>query len=253
MSGVGDMTGLAALITAIAALIAAIVWPVSLIVLFLLFRAQILLAAENVPALVKRMRKVKLGVFEAELEKETEGLVDAALADPSKISPQQIRSATRVQVAARSLDDQALRAQLKQLSLEFDILRKTLPSGRERSRAMTEMLVKMRTIGPALSHLIGEMKASDSPGERLAAVAMMQLDPDLLDLDWLLERFRSDPPFIFFQSAFALENAVRLLGPEEDARIRQTAEKALQQVQAYAGEPDANTVRLLEGIVGGKN
>ena len=245
------MTGLAALITAIAALIAAIVWPLSLIVVFLMFRTQILLAAENMPALVKRMRKVKLGVFEAELEKETEGLIDAALADPSKISPQQIRSATRVQLAARALDGQALRAQLRQLSLEFDILRRTLPSGPERSRAMTEVLVKMRTIGPALSHLIGELKGSDSPGERLAAVAMMQLDPDLLDLDWLLERFRVDPPFLFFQSAFALKNAARLLGPEEDIRIRQTADKALVQVRCYDGEPDANTVRLLEEIVGG--
>lgn len=245
------MTGWAALITAIAALIAAIVWPVSLIVVFLMFRTQILLAAENMPALVKRMRKVKLGVFEAELEKETEGLVDAALANPGKISPQQIRSATRVQAAAQAVDDQALRAKLKQLTLEFDILRKTLPSGPERSRAMTEVLVKMRTIGPALSQLIGELKASDSPGERLAAIAMMQLAPELLDLDWLFARFRVDPPFLFFQSAFALRNAMRLLGPEDGARIRRCAEQALAQVRGYDGEPDANTVRLLEEIVRG--
>lgn len=243
------MTEIAALITALAALIAAIVWPLALIAVFVLFRPQISLAAENVPALVKRMRKVKLGVFEAELEKETEGLVDAALADPSKISPQQIRSATRVQVAAKSLDDQALRAQLKQLSLEFDILRRTLPSSRERSRAMTEVLVKMRTIGPTLSHAIGELKASDSPGERLAAIAMMQLDPGLLDLDWLLERFKSDPPFLFFQSAFALRNALRLVGPSEDAKIKEAAVKALQQVKSFAGEPDANTVEVLEEII----
>ncbi|NIJ18615.1 hypothetical protein FHS95_000284 [Sphingomonas naasensis] len=245
------MTGWAALITAIAALIAAIVWPVSLILVFLMFRTQILLAAENVPALVKRMRKVKLGVFEAELEKETEGLVDAALADPGKLTPQQIRSATRVQVAAKALDDSALRAQLHQLSLEFDIVRRTLPPGRERERAMTEVLVKMRTIGPALAHLIGELKASESPGERLAAIAMMQLDPGLLDLDWLLGRFGSDPPFLFFQSAFVLRNAMRLLGPEDDARIRRCAEQALAKVRAYDGEPDANTVRLLEEIIRG--
>lgn len=243
------MTDLAALITAIAALIAAVVWPAAIIAMFFLFRPQILQAAENMPAFVKRMSKVKVGWFEAELENESKALVEEALANPSAISPQQIRSATRVQVAAQSLGDDALRSQLKQLTLEFDSLRRTLPSGPERSRSMTEVMVKLRTIGPALSREISVLKASQSAGERLAAIAMMQLDLTLLDFQWLLERFRSDPPFLFFQAAFALLNAVRLASPSEKSKIRQIARDALTTVEAFQGIPDANTVRILQEIV----
>lgn len=243
------MKDVAALVTAIAALIAAIAWPAALVVVFLLFRTQLVAAFEKLPTVMGRMQKIKLGLFETDLEKEASGLVDQAVAEPGKISQMQIRSAARIQVAAKSLDKHELWNQLQQLSIEYEETRKLLPSGLERSRAMTEILVRMRTLAPSVAPFLDELKQSDIGGDRLAAVTIMQVTPGRADLDWLAKRFLLDAPFVFFQAALALRNAAQMGDKARKQRIKALAEQALQAVQGYDGVPDKNTVLVLEQII----
>ncbi|PZU08558.1 hypothetical protein [Sphingomonas sp.] len=244
------MAGWAALITAIAALIGALVWPMAIVTALMIFRDPIREASRNLPALLGRMQKVKLGAFEAELSAKTAGLVEEAIDAPGEISFSQIRSAASVKLAARGIGDAALHDQLEKLCLEYETIRKAMPSGQARTRAMVEVLVKLRTLAPTVEHFLAELKASSSAGKRLAAVAIMQVDPGLADLPWIVDRFRQDDPFLFFQAGTILRSVANLHAGTDPAVVA-AANEALAIIRAFAGTPDANTITLLESIASG--
>lgn len=241
------MADLAALITAVAALVSALAWPVVLVALVYVLRGHIGIAAKDLPGFIRRMRKVKIGAFEAELDARAETLVDEAIARPGEISSRQITTTAGIAVTAQGLSDDALRRQLERLCIEFETIRKTMPSGYDRSRAMMSVLVRLRTLAPAIEKFAGELKRSGREGERLAAIAIMQVNPSLADVDWLVERFRSDPPFLFFQAAAVLRSLLRADRATADRAVA-AAKTALAIVLGYPGEPDSNTVELLEAV-----
>lgn len=89
------MKDAAALLTSIAALIAALAWPAALFAIFVLYRSQLRMAIERLPAAIDRMQKVKLGILEAELSKTASAVID----NPDKsgqISAQEIQSAALI-------------------------------------------------------------------------------------------------------------------------------------------------------------
>lgn len=241
------MAGWAALITAIAALVSALAWPMVLLAVIFLLRDHIGIAAKDLPAVLRRMRKVKLGAFEAELDAKAESLVDEAIARPAELSPRQITTTATLAVTAHQLGEAAMRRQLERLCIEFDTIRKTMPSGYDRSRAMMGVLVRLRTLAPAIEKFLGELQGGRTEGERLAAIAIMQVNPDLADIDWLLARFRTDPPFLFAQAAAVLRSLLRQDATTADRAVA-AAKTALQIVMAYPGEPDAGTLELLEAV-----
>lgn len=244
------MADTAALITALAALFAALAWPVTLIVGCIVFRRQLRAAAERMPGLFAHVRRLKIGPFEAELEKAAQELVEEAEREPGRISYRQIRSAARVELAAKNVPHFVLRNQLEELAGEYETIRRQMAPGKDRNRAMIAVLVKMRTLGPSLAADLPDLMRSPSAGKRLAAVAIMQVEPGLTDFDWILDRFRSDAPFIFYQSALVLENAARSLPPEGAAKAMETAASALAVVEGYqGGEPDRPTVVTLSNLV----
>lgn len=195
-----------------------------------------------------RMRKEGL-YLEQELNVQAAAMIDVAEKQPGDISTEQIRSAARLKVQAGGLDDETLRAQLQQLCIEYETIRRVLPAGKERTRAMTEVLIKMRTIGPAVSGFLPELKASASPGMRLAAVAIMQIEPHKSDIGWLLGRFAEDKPFIFYQASLALEKIAQLGDEAQRRAAREAAATALQTVRSFQGHKDANSLAVLEQIV----
>lgn len=243
----------AALITSIAALIGAVAWPIAFLAVFLLFRSPIRTAFEKLPSVIDRMRTVKIGLLEAELNEEAAAMVEETAENLGGISAQQIRSAARIEIRAKSLDDQALRDQLQQLCIEYDTIRKVMPAGAERTHAMTQVLIKMRTLGPAVDKFLAELKSSASPGNRLAAIAIMQIEPDKADISWLLERFKGEQPFIFFHAAVALQSVARSGSEDGATKAIQAARTALDIVQAFKGMPDRGTVNILEAIIEGSN
>src|SRR5262249_33735685 len=127
------------------------------------------------------------------------------------ITPLQIEAAARIAVQAQDINTDALLRELDRLCLEYDAIRRTQPSGSNRTRAMTRVIVQMRTLAPSLENFIDAYKGSGSPGSRLAAVAMMQMVPRAADINWLKERFSSEQPFVFYHAALALQNAANTL------------------------------------------
>jgi hypothetical protein len=237
-----------ALLTAIAAIIAAVAWPFALLVVLLVYRKPIGIAAIKIPMILDRVHSLKIGALEAELDKVAS--VSAASSGKGNVTPDQARVAARIESQASDLGPQELLKQLDRLSLEYDTMRNSMPSGYERTAAMTSVLIKMRALAPSTSFRIDAYKGSGSPGSRLAAIAMMQMEPNLGDLEWLEGRFRAENPFIFYHAALALRNmATHADGEELRSKISAVAKSAKFVVENFEyGVPDPDTIEALSSI-----
>jgi hypothetical protein len=243
------MEAFSKLLTATAALVSAIVWPLLFGGLAFVFRKEIRLVLGKAPALFERIRKASLAGISLELDRVAADEQGAANAG-GKVTPRQIEAAARIEVQARDIDSQSLLNELDQLCLQYDALRRSLPSGPERTGAMTGVLIKMRSLAPSLVGHIDAYKGSGSPGSRLAAIAMMQMVPRVADLDWLKERFSSEHPFVFYHAALALQNVANNSDTlEKERHLRKVAEEALAIVKGFSGPPDRNTIQILEMLI----
>ena len=239
------MEGAAKLITAFAALLGAIAWPISIFSLAFLFRNEIKAAAGKLPALLDRVRKMKLAGIEADLDKIADSTPNNTMGN---ITQEEVEVAVKIAYDANQYDLELTR-QLDRLCVEYDSLRKTLPAGPVRTKAMSRVLIKMRALAPSLVSTIDIYKNSSSPGRRLAAVAMMQMNPEACEIDWLTKRFEVEHPFIFYHAALALQNFVNDNLPQSNFnKLANAVQKSLKILRSFDGIPDAASIAVLEKI-----
>jgi hypothetical protein len=239
----------AKLLAGIGALVGAVAWPVTVLVVISVFRTELRSALSKVPTLLERMKKASLPGIAFELDR----VADAEAENDTKngrITPRQIEAAARIAIQTRETGPQTLLSELDRLCLEYDSLRRTLPPGDNRTRAMTRVLVKMRSLAPSLVDFLDAYKSSGSPGSRLAAVAIMQMVPRVADLDWLRDRFSSEQPFLFYHAALALQNIANICDtPEKRKHLRKVVQQALAIVKGFAGIPDQGTIEVLDTLL----
>ena len=243
------MEASAKLLTAMAALVGAVAWPLTFLGLIYLFRNELRPILGKVPILLDKVTKASLAGINLELDR-VAAEADSSQNESGKITPRQVEAAARIAIQTHEIGSQPLLSELDRLCLEYDSLRRSLASGYERTRAMTRVIVKMRSLAPSLVDYIEVYKGSGSPGSRLAAIAMMQMVPRVADLDWLKDRFSSEQPFVFYHAALALQNIANNADtPEKKRRLREAAEQALSTIKSFSGVPDAETVRVLEMLL----
>lgn len=239
----GDaMDATARLITSIAALLGAIAWPTAFLVALFAFRKQL-------RDQLGRLRKGKVGFIEVELEQLASASADELPKASGAVTVEQVSSAARIEARSEDIGQTELLRQLDKLAIEYDTLRRTLPPGPKRTMAMTRILAQMRAIGPSVARRIDAYKTSGSPGSRLAATAIMQMQPASADIPWLVQRFRDDAPFVFYHAALALQNLANDADEATRDRVRKAAADALAIVKSYAGEPDLDTIDILELLI----
>lgn len=136
------------------------------------------------------------------------------------------------------------------MCIEYETTRALLPSGPRRTQAMNQTVTKMRALGPSVAILLDELKASESVGNRLFAIAIMQMEPAKADIEWLLARFHSETPFIFFNAATALRGVSRQDNTLKRKDAVEAEKKARDIVNNFPGVPDATTISVLDEIVG---
>jgi hypothetical protein len=198
-----------------------------------------------------RVRKATIPGVALELDRIADAETETDKDKGGKITPRQIEAAARISVQAMGIGSEDLVHELDRLTLEYDSLRRALPPGVERTRAMTRVIVKMRSLAPSLSDAVDIYKGSGSPGSRLAAIAMMQMVPSVADLDWLAERFAVEQqPFLLYHASLALQNVANVSDTtEQKVRLRQVAEKAMAKVKSFPGVPDHGTIEVLEMLL----
>jgi hypothetical protein len=81
----------------------------------------------------------------------------------------------------------------------------------ERTRRMEQIFQNMKSLASASYPLLGELAPSPSPGERLAAVAILQVFATREYLPFLVGLVGSDKPFVGYHATNALHFAVGAL------------------------------------------
>jgi len=77
---------------------------------------------------------------------------------------------------------------MRELCEEYDSTRRQMKPSGARTRKMTEIFARMRSLAASVRASLPEFKSGASAGERLAAVAILQMFPSSTELRWLAER-----------------------------------------------------------------
>jgi hypothetical protein len=223
--------------------IAALLWPLIFGAVLFYLRKETREVLSKVPRLFDRIKSAKFAGTELILE----NLAEKPDMEKGAVTIDQISVASQIEMDASNIGLDHLLKELDRLCLEYDQVRRIMPSSPNRTREMTKILVKMRGLSSALSSYVEVYKSSGSPGSRLAAIAIMQMRPELIDIEWIVDRFRKEYPFAFYHAALALANLANI--PQKRDEAIATAKRALEIMGAFDGEPDRDTVEVLRAII----
>ena len=131
-----------------------------------------------------------------------------------------------------------------QLAQEYDQIRLGMPAGDERTRLKEGFFSRMKIEAPKVQGLLASFQQSSSAGERLMAIAVLNMFPDANQLDWLAERMdpEQEKPFVSYHAAVALLDAATNLPTENCAKLRAALGKAKVLALRLSGDPDPMTV-----------
>ncbi len=189
-----------------------------------------------------------MGSFHELVSQEMSNVVVAAPAtagEPVLPSSAERESAERVLKAAPADRPEAVLAPLRALAAEYQSIREAAEYGPARTRRMTEVAGRMKPLALAAAPFLETLSKSDQPGERLAAVVILQMQFDPAYIEWLADRLPAESAFIGYQAVSALLARARVVGPPERARIKQ----AVQAAQQRGVKPEAQRDRLVERLL----
>jgi hypothetical protein len=146
------------------------------------------------------------------LLKKTEQIVreestDSAAQPAEQVSEGQLVAAERVRELSQAHNSNATMLALRSLAQDYDRTRITMSAGASRTNKMGLLVQTMRALGLAGYSELPRFIQSSSPGERLVAIAMLQVKPNADYIPWLLERITLEKPFIAYQAIEALRRA----------------------------------------------
>jgi hypothetical protein len=236
-----------ALLTAWAGLIGAIALPVvSLVAIFAFFvpLSRLLTEAESIKFLGIEITRRRIEKVLDESGKEA-GTHEGLSSGPT--SSERERAHAISEAAERAPPD-FLKREAQKLAWEYEITRETNIPGDTRTRKMEMVMAKMKTFSPAIYSSRHEFMASGSAGQRLLAIAAMQLKPDFDALDWLVDRVRNEKPFIGYHAAVALNAAAH--HPEAKLHLDELRRAAKSAADAVAAlPPDTDRTRVIRDFV----
>lgn len=154
----------------------------------------------------------------------TTKLEEAASGAPSTVPPgalpteKEIGKAEKLGELALKLDEEALSEQVNALAYEYNRVRGSLRPGNARTERMQAVVNKMKALGFSVGALMPSLEASPDPGQRLVAIAALQVNPDPEHLSWLADRFVDERPFVAYQAAVALLAAAKYLKEKDLVR-----------------------------------
>lgn len=197
------------LLKIIADFIVGLAWPAVILVLLTRYREGVGKLITALAHKIVGLREARHGglslVFEQALEKSAEEARKAV--DPVvKATPKELERGDKI--AASSTDPWALREAGEMLAVEYETVRASMPSGKDRTRAMSGAVAKMRTLNKVMFPLRYEYVNSPSPGRRLLVIAALSVTPDHDLIEWLTERVLTERPFVAFHAMVALLTAI---------------------------------------------
>jgi hypothetical protein len=155
------------------------------------------------------------------------------LLEESNAPPAEIPARQEITVDAGS------EREILDLAAEYERIRREMPASGSRTSQMAGVFARMKAKAARVQPLLSKFEKGSSPGARLAAIAILQMFPDEQHLDWLAVRLdpEEEKPFIGYQAAVALAEAVRGLSCMQAKHIRDALTEAKRLAQRLQGDP----------------
>jgi hypothetical protein len=125
-----------------------------------------------------------------------------------------------------------VRDQVRSYARSYEKTRQRMRPSDDRTHRMEQIFVNMRALATASYPLLDELANSPSPGERLAAVAILQVFSNKEALPFLVGLIRSEKPFIGYHATKALRFAVASLDSSVYPRLMAAIHEAQTAVQS---------------------
>ena len=188
-------------------------WPLVALVALLLFRGPI-----------SRIRTFSYKEVKLEIDRQIERAGERAAEGASGTrqgvpTTEEVAQSGEVEKLAETADPGEIRRTALRLAAEYERVRAGMAPGDARTRRMEVVVSKMRSIGRAVIPLRHELMASPSPGQRLMAIASLQVSPDYELLGWLVSRLSVEKPFVGYHAAVGLLVAAR--DPRAGSNLRE--------------------------------
>ena len=106
-----------------------------------------------------------------------------------------------------------VRGQVRSYAHLYERTRQRMRASNDRTHRMEQIFEQMRSLATASYPLLDDLASSPSPGERLAAVAILQVFAAEQSLPFLVKLVGSEKPFVGYHAARALQFAVGSLDP----------------------------------------
>jgi len=212
------------LLKAIAAIISSVAWPA--LVGVVLFRYKELLFTT-----VKRVTKVDIAGLKIEMidEQIKKSEVEAAETGSRSATDAELSRSRLVLSLTTQADLPQIYTKMINFATEYTQLRSSMRPGGERTNRLEGIVAKMRTLGAAAYPLRQELAGSTEPGQRLAALAILQVRTDLSMADWIVTRAsRAERPFIQYHALLAFLFAVRNASADDLPALRAAFDKMRQ-------------------------
>ncbi|MEK6396634.1 MAG: hypothetical protein V4734_00980 [Terriglobus sp.] len=238
-------------------LITGLAWPLFACVATYYFRSELKTLLKVLEERLSSAKSFKLGpvevgeIFDKAAQKTKETLGNSeAIRDVPEV---QVESSKELAEELKSnkvpREERLAFAELRltKLALDYDLLRQKLDPGPARTMRMDEIVSLMRTFALPAIPLLGMLMTSDSPGERLAAIAILQVKSFSKYINWLRNRFvEEDQAFILFHTALVLRRMSRIPRFAQNTNLEEAISFGLQKVKSFkGGEPDQSTIEVL--------
>lgn len=189
------------------------------------------------------------GLGEA-IERQSAKLAPAntASGSPAVLTAPELRGAEYIKQATTVDDLPLVTEKMRQLAREYEQIRQFNEPGNARTQKMANLVQKMRLLALAAMPAVNAFINSESAGERLAAVAMLQTRYDPQFTVWLADRLVEERPFVGFNAASALLSASQNLAGEP-LRVLCDAVRSAQQRLTELGLKDEQRDQLISRIL----
>jgi Domain of unknown function (DUF4062) len=139
----------------------------------------------------------------------------------------------------------AARSQIVALANQYEDTRRTMVSGDARTRQMEIVASRMRSLALPAYPLLADLVGSESPGQRLAAISILEGIPTPAYLPWLADRVASETPFVAYHAIVALLNAARNLRSSNSKDVEEAIRRAWEHLNKLPWK-DPNQIKVLQ-------
>lgn len=200
-------------IEAAASVLGAYAWPLLILISLTLFRHQI-------RDLLARLVRIDVAGAKFEFARQAEHRGQRILRkEPNatgSLTPEQQKAAEEIAGLASTESQQAVRKEMLRVAMEYNRANSIIDQ-KAKAQAKDRALVEMRLLSLAASNLLDELRLSGSFGERLAAIAILQLRPRPSQeiLSWLADQLVLSDDVLVKQASLAIEILIAQAGDLE--------------------------------------